>query len=117
MRAEFRKKGAISFRHWAHRGGRSTIAGCASVVLMASAALAQGNPIPPPAGFGQVPQGAGSCSVEKSCADLAPLMIQSAEGASPLEENLRMLTDSIGGRVTGSLSAVRAVAWGVDAMR
>ena len=28
----------------------------------------------PPPGFGQVPQGTGACSVEKSCADLAPMM-------------------------------------------
>src|SRR3984885_9970217 len=107
MRAEIRKKSAISFRHWAHRSGRSGGAACAGVALVASAALAQGNPIAPPPGLGQVPQGAGTCSVEKSCADLAPLMIQSAEGASPLEENLRTLTDSVGGGVEGGPAAAR----------
>ena len=86
-------------------------------VLLASLALGQGNPISPPPGFPQVPQGTGACSAEKSCADLAPLMIQSAEGPSPLEENLRTLTDSIGGRVTGSPSAARAVSWAVEALR
>jgi len=79
-------------------------------------ARAQDTPISPPPSFGQVPQGAGACSVEKSCADLAPLMIQSARGPSPLEENLRILTDSIGGRVTGSPAADRAVAWAVEAL-
>src|SRR3984957_5513643 len=98
MRGEIRKKSAMSFRYWAHRSGRMVVAACAGVVLVALAALAQQNPIAPPSGFGQVPQGAGSCSVEKSCADLAPLMIQSAEGASPLEQNLRALTDSVLGR-------------------
>jgi carboxypeptidase Q len=44
-------------------------------------------------------------------------MIQSALGISPLEENLRYLTDSIGGRVTGSPSADRAVGWAVEAFR
>lgn len=89
----------------------------ASLLLLASAAFCQNTPINPPPGFGQVPEGTGACSVEKSCADLAPLMIQSALGPSPLEENLRTLTDSIGGRVTGSPAAGRAVTWAVEALR
>jgi carboxypeptidase Q len=44
-------------------------------------------------------------------------MEQSAMGASPLEENLRYLSDSIGGRVTGSPAADRAVGWAVQAFR
>ncbi|HTO76339.1 MAG TPA: M20/M25/M40 family metallo-hydrolase [Thermoanaerobaculia bacterium] len=43
-----------------------------------------------------------------------------AEALSPrsrLEENLRTLTDDIGGRVTGSVACERAVAWGVEAFR
>jgi len=68
---------------------------------------------PPPL---QVPAGTGSCSVEKSCDDLAPVMIQSALGPSPLEENLRYLTDTIGGRVTGSTAADRAIGWAVEAL-
>jgi carboxypeptidase Q len=89
----------------------------ASLLLLASAAFGQNTSINPPPGFGRVPQGAGACSVEKSCADLAPLMIQSALGPSPLEENLRTLTDSVGGRVTGSPAAGRAVTWAVEALR
>jgi len=42
-------------------------------------------------------------------------MIQSALGDSPLEENLRYLTDAIGGRVTGSPAASRATRWAVEA--
>jgi carboxypeptidase Q len=63
------------------------------------------------------PVGSGGCSVQKGCSELAPAMIQSALGASPLEENLRYLTDSIGGRVTGSAAADRAVGWAVEAFR
>jgi hypothetical protein len=44
-------------------------------------------------------------------------MIQSAMGVSPLEENLRYLTDAIGGRITGSPAADRAVGWAVEAFR
>ena len=63
------------------------------------------------------PVGSGGCSVQKGCSELAPAMIQSALGASPLEENLRYLTDVIGGRVTGSPAADRAVGWAVEAFR
>lgn len=65
----------------------------------------------------QPPAGTGACVAGKSCAELAPAMIQSALGPSPLAENLRYLTDSIGGRVTGSVAADRAVGWGVEAFR
>jgi carboxypeptidase Q len=65
----------------------------------------------------EVPTGEGTCSVQKSCADLMPGMIQSALGPSPLEENLRYLTDSVGGRVTGSPAADRAVGWAVEGLR
>jgi len=65
----------------------------------------------------QVPSGATSCSVVKTCADLAPAMIQSALGKSPLEQNLRYLTDSIGGRMTGTTEAHRAAEWALQAFR
>jgi len=38
-------------------------------------------------------------------------------GPSPLEENLRVLTDEIGGRVPGTEANRRGVAWGVEAFR
>ncbi|MBZ5694514.1 MAG: M28 family peptidase [Acidobacteriia bacterium] len=87
------------------------------LLLMASASSAQQAPINLPPGWKQVPQGTGACSVEKSCSDLAPGMIRSAMGPSPLGENLRYLTDTIGGRVTGSPEADRAVGWAVEAFR
>src|ERR1041385_6663856 len=36
---------------------------------------------------------------------------------SPLQENLRMLTDEIGGRVPGTPAMQRAVQWGIDAFK
>src|SRR6202044_166250 len=78
---------------------------------------AQLPPVTPAPLSKQVPQGEGSCSVGKSCAELAPIMEQKAMGASPLEENLRYLSDSIGGRVTGTPAADRAAGWAVQAFR
>ncbi len=64
------------------------------------------------------PVGHGACSATTpSCADVAPGIIQSALGASPLEGNLRYLTDVIGGRVTGSAAETRAVNWAVEAFK
>lgn len=65
----------------------------------------------------QLPSGSQGCSLQKSCAELAPGMIQSALGASPLEENLRYLTKSIGARMTGTAANEKAVAWAVAAFR
>lgn len=63
------------------------------------------------------PQGTYGCSIHQSCADVAPTIIKNALGPSSLEENLRVLTDEIGGRVTGSPAAEKAVDWAVDAFR
>ena len=60
--------------------------------LLAPAALAQLTPIKPAPGWQKVPSGTRACSVEKSCEELAPAMIRSAQGASPFEGNLRELT-------------------------
>jgi carboxypeptidase Q len=114
--AFFGVRGAIP----AFRARKLTLLGIpmtACLVAFAPGASGQGTPISPPPGFGQVPQGTGACTEGKSCADLAPQLIQSAEGPSPLEENLRTLTDTIGGRVTGSVQADHAVAWAVEALR
>src|SRR2546428_4176399 len=51
---------------------------------------------------------------ESSQADRA---MQEALKASPLEENLRQLTDEIGGRVPGTPAMVQAVLWGVAAFK
>ena len=85
-----------------------------AVLVLAGPASAQ---IPPPKPAPLAPVGVGGCSVQKGCSELAPDMIQSALGASPLEQNLRYLTDTIGGRVTGSPAADRAVGWAVEAFR
>ena len=66
----------------------------------------------------KVPQGTAGCSINAtSCADVAPLIIKNVLGPSPLEKNLRELTDTIGGRVTGSPAAEKAVDWAVNAFR
>jgi carboxypeptidase Q len=85
----------------------------ACILLCAASAWSQ---IPPvkPAPL-QLPVGEGTCSAQKTCTDLAPGMIVKAEGPSPLEENLRHLTDEIGGRVSGSEAADKAVGWAVEA--
>ena len=120
MICEFFRSGPASHSRWVFRTIRLALisaAIAAGLPLLTPAASGQKTPISPPPGFGQVPQGTGACSVEKSCADLAPLLIRSATGPSPLEESLRTLTDSIGGRVTGSPAAGRAVARAVEALR
>ena len=117
MKRKTAKNFGFSLLLWARGHARLAVLVAAGTGLAATAAFGQGNPISPPTGFGQIPQGTGACSVEKSCADLAPTMIKSAEGPSPLEENLRTLTDTIGGRVTGSPAVGRAVAWAVEALR
>ncbi len=85
-----------------------------SVVSVASAQIPKVTPAPLSS---QMPQSGGACSVQASCSELAPIMIKKALGVSPLEENLRYLTDTIGGRVTGSPAADRAVGWAVEAFR
>lgn len=61
-----------------------------SLFFFASVASAQIAPIQQPPQW-KVPSGTAACSVEKSCAELAPAMMQSALGPSPVEENLRYL--------------------------
>jgi hypothetical protein len=99
---------------WRARRGNSRWATTILCLLgFATAAMAQNSPINPPPAWPQVPQGAGACSVEKSCAELAPGMIRSALGASPLEENLRELAASGPGGAAGSSGA----SWAAEALR
>jgi carboxypeptidase Q len=58
-----------------------------------------------------------SATGESLCEQVAPKILENALGESPLAENLRRLTDEIGGRMTGSPEASRAVSWGVAAFR
>jgi carboxypeptidase Q len=64
------------------------------------------------------PSAGQACSAtEASCAEAAAKIIPQVMGPSPMEENLRRLTDGIGGRVTGSPEMAKAVEWAVAAFR
>jgi hypothetical protein len=67
----------------------------------------------------QTIQGAGACSATEvsSCAQAAGKILPLVMGPSPMEENLRRLTDEIGGHVSGSAEMAKAVEWGVGAFR
>ena len=67
----------------------------------------------------QSTQGKTGCSTTEasSCAEAAAKILPIVMGSSPMEENLRRLTDEIGGRVTGSPEMAKAVEWGVGAFR
>src|SRR5215468_10037645 len=47
----------------------------------------------------------------------AELLIELAQKPSPIEQNLRHLTDEIGGRIPGTPAMDKAVAWGVQAFK
>src|SRR5437899_328585 len=69
-----------------------------------------------------VPQGTSgtpACSATEtsSCAEAARKLLPLILGDSPMIENLRRLTDEIGGRVTGSPEMAEAVEWGVAGVR
>jgi hypothetical protein len=67
----------------------------------------------------QIIQGTGACSATgpSSCAQAAAKITPVVMGESPLAENLRRLTDEIGGRVSGSAEYAKAVQWGVAGFR
>jgi len=67
----------------------------------------------------KVPVGSGGCSTTEPslCEEALPKIVANALGPSPLEENLRRLTDEVGGRMTGSPAMAHAVAWAVAAFR
>jgi len=73
------------------------------------------DPLRPP----QAMQGGEACSATESsaCAQAAAKITPIVMGESPLEQNLRRLTDEIGGRVSGSPEMAKAVEWGVAAFR
>jgi carboxypeptidase Q len=64
-------------------------------------------------------QSAEACSndASSSCAAAAAKILPLVMGPSPMEENLRRLTDEIGGRVSGTPQMARAIQWGVAAFR
>jgi len=67
----------------------------------------------------QPPQGAAACSATElsSCAEAAAKILPQVLGDSPMAENLRRLTDEVGGRVTGTPQMAKAVEWGVAGFR
>lgn len=90
------------------------------VCLFASVVAAQ----LPPANTGTLQpgkalQGAEGCSATdaSSCTEAATKIIPLVMGDSPLEDNLRRLTDEIGGRVSGSPQMAKAVDWAMGAFR
>ena len=89
---------------------------CLIASLPASAQLPQAkDPLSP----AQMGQSAAACSATdaSSCAQAAAKILPLVMGPSPMEENLRRLTDEIGGRVTGSPQMAKAVEWAVAAFR
>jgi carboxypeptidase Q len=93
-----------------------------SLVLGLLASLGSSAQLPPakdslsPA---QTGPGAAACSATdaSSCAQAAAKILPIVMGPSPMEENLRRLTDEIGGRVSGSPEMAKAVDWSVTAFR
>jgi carboxypeptidase Q len=85
---------------------------------LASVSFAQLTPAKPDPLARQSGAAAAACSVtESSCAAAAAKILPQVMGPSPMEENLRRLTDEIGGRVTGSPEMAKAVEWAVAAFR
>jgi carboxypeptidase Q len=84
--------------------------------FLTSSSPAQLAPKPDPLAKQSAP--AAACSAtESSCAAAAAKILPLIMGPSPLEENLRRLTDEVGGRVTGSPEMAKAVDWAVAAFR
>lgn len=94
------------------------LSGACSVALPAPAQIPQ---VQPQSGVLQLkpPQGTAGCSATEasSCEQAAAKILPLVMGPSPLESNLRRLTDEIGGRVTGTAAMKRAVEWAVASFR
>ncbi|MGH9710974.1 MAG: M20/M25/M40 family metallo-hydrolase, partial [Candidatus Acidiferrales bacterium] len=94
---------------------------CSAIILLgctilATSAFAQFPSAPKPL-EPKMPHGVGGCTINKPCAEVAPDIIKKALGPSALESNLRQLTDFVGGRVTGTPAADKAIDWAVQAFR
>ena len=89
---------------------------CCFAAVFASAQLPPAKDSLNPA---QSAQSLAACSATdaSSCAQAAAKILPQVMGLSPMEENLRRLTDEIGGRVTGSPQMAKAVEWAVAAFR
>jgi carboxypeptidase Q len=73
------------------------------------------NPLQP----AQSAQETAACSATEtsSCAEAAAKLLPLILGDSPMIENLRRLTDEVGGRVTGTPEMAKAVQWGLAGFR
>jgi carboxypeptidase Q len=58
-----------------------------------------------------------SATDASSCAQAAAKLLPIVLGDSPMIENLRKLTDEIGGRVTGTPEMAKAIEWGIAGFR
>ncbi|HVB33168.1 MAG TPA: M28 family peptidase [Patescibacteria group bacterium] len=96
-----------------------------AAVLAAAAGVtlrAQQGPLPPVNGPGQLgpkpPVGSGGCSVTApTCADVAPAIIRSALGPSPLQHNIHYLTRVTGAAGNGPAAQEQVLQWAVQAFR
>lgn len=94
----------------------------ASLALAPTMATARQNPLPPinaPAPIGpKPPLGSGGCSITApTCADVAPFIIRSALGPSPLERNFRDLSRLLGTRGDSLKTQQRILQWAVQAFQ
>ena len=94
----------------------------AALFLWMAGAVASEAQLPPPKDSlspAQAGQSAAACPATdaSSCAQAAAKILPQVMGPSPMEENLRRLTDEIGGRVTGTPAMAKAVEWAVAAFR
>src|SRR5438270_10136034 len=87
---------------------------CPAIPSFAAQLPAQRDPLAKPT-TGQ--SAAGCSTTEMSCAEAAAKILPQVMGPSPMEENLRRLTDEVGGRITGSPEMAKAVEWAVAAFR
>jgi hypothetical protein len=92
-------------------------------VLVAAPGIAQIAPPPPSDPLARIRAAAAAnpqaCTAEptSACAQANPKIIAAAEASTTLDANLRRLVNDIGGRVTGSPQATRAVASAVAAFK
>ena len=91
------------------------IAGFFSLQLSAQLPPVKIDPLRPPQGA----QGAAACSATEtsSCAEAAAKLLPLILGDSRMLDNLRRLTDEVGGRVTGTPEMAKAVQWGIAGFR
>ncbi len=101
------------------RGDRIFIAFLHLYFIASLSASAQFPPAKDPLVPAQSGQSAAACSATdaSSCAQAAAKIVPQVLGPSPMEENLRRLTDEIGGRVSGSPEMAKAVEWALAAFR